>query len=390
MKKLISLAVLFFCLFIAGCAKNDTVAVVNGTKILNSDYVENLDKALQNVKVQNPQVLQQPYAEDIIGKRILQDMIINEVFLQQAKKNNITVTKEEINEVVTKVKEQFKTDENGNEVQLTKSEQDKAFKNALKKMNISEKKYLATIENSIISEKFRREIVSKNLNYSTDEETKTFFDNVSAIYNNDKNKVEELKKTPARFDEADIVARQLKSSLAPKAKFDLVLVYATKTMTPSELLQRKQLAESIRKEIINTSNFEDVAQKYSPRKQEDKIYFSKMNVYEGMLPLELSSRAFKLNVGQTSDIFEMFKDDAQENTAQGYFIMKITEKTAGQKFTYASFEKQLENYINSKRAESLLNQTIASFVKEADIKILKKFEIDTREQTTQPEEQKKD
>lgn len=384
MKKLVYLITLFCFFVIAGCTKNNSVAVVNGTEISLQDYMSNLDKAIQLVKIQNPQIMQQPNAQDIIGKKVLKDMIVNEVMLQQAKKNNITATKEEIDQVVTKVKEQLKTDD-GNESQLTTEQKEKAFKDVLKKMNLSEEKYLSNVADNIILGKFKRALISKNLNPVGQEETKTFFDNVSAIYNNDKSKIEELKKTPARFEEANIVAKQLKSSLAPKAQFDLALIYANKDMSPEQLSQRKLLADSIKKEILSTANFEDVAQKYSQNK-EDKIYFSKMNMFEGMEPLELSSKAFKMNVGQVSDVFEIFKNDSQPNVAQGYFIMKLTEKVAGQKFTYVSFEKQLENYINAKRAESILAQATATLLKEADIKILKTFDMDKQEQTSQTEQ----
>jgi len=381
MKKLVCLITLFCFFVIVGCTKNTPVAIVNGTEISLQDYTNNLDKAIQLVKIQNPQIMQQPNAKDIIGKRVLNDMVINEVMLQQAKKNNITATKEEIDQVVTKVKEQLKTD-NGNESQSTNEQKEKAFKEALKKMNLSEEKYLSNVADNIILEKFKRALISANLNPVKQEETKTFFDNISIIYNNDKNKIEELQKSPARFEEANVVANQLKSSLAPKATFDLVLIYANKDMSPEQLLQRKNLADSIKQEILNTANFEDIVQKYSQNK-EDKIYFSTMNMSEGMEPLELSSRAFKMNVGQISDVFEIFKNDSQPNVAQGYFIIKLTGKVAGQKFTYSSFEKQLENYINIKRAENILSQATSTLLKEADIKILKTFDMDNQSQEKQ-------
>ena len=153
-------------------------------------------------------------------------------------------------------------------------------------------------------------------------------------------------------------------------------------MSKEELAQRKQIANAIRKEIKDKSNFADVAQKYSQQK-DSRIYFSKMNVFEGMQPVELTSKAFKMNVGDVSNVFEIFKDNAEANVAQGYFIMNVVEKIAGQKFTYDSFEKQLVDYINTKRAESILAQATQALIKEADIKILKKFDMDKVETSSQ-------
>ena len=381
MKKVVSL-LLFVSLIAISCVnqKAPVVATVNGVEISSADFDSNFEKAIQIIQAQNPQSLQQPNARDIIGKRILNEMILKELFLQQAKKSNIEATQEEINAVTAKVKEQFKINKDGKE--LTAEEQDKIFKDALKAQNLTEEKYLSNIANDIIIEKYRRGLISTNLKPVTPEETKIFYNNVSAIYNNDTKKIAELKKTQGRYEEAAIVANQLKASLASKAQFDLILVYADKKMSKEELAQRKQIANAIRKEIKGKSNFADIAQKYSQQK-DSRIYFSKMNVFEGMQPVELTSKAFKMNVGDVSNVFEIFKDNAEANVAQGYFIMNVVEKIAGQKFTYDSFEKQLVDYINTKRAESILTQATQTLVKEADIKILKKFDMDKVETSSQ-------
>ena len=380
MKKTVVL-LLFVCLFAIGCAKQQSaVATVNGVEISAADFDANLNKAVQVLQAQNPQALQQPYAQDILGKRILQDMIIREVLLQQAKKLNIEATQEEIDSVVNKVKSNFKVNSEGKE--LTQEEQEKAFENALKAQNLTKEKYLSNVANDIIIDKYNRGLIATNLKPVTKEDTKTFFNNVSTIYNNNAKKIEELKKTQGRYEEAAIVANQLKASLAPKAQFDLILVYADNNMTKEELAQREEIANTIRKEIKDKSNFADIAQKYSQQK-DARVYFSRMNVFEGMQPVELTSRAFKLNVGEVSNVFEIFKDNAEPNVAQGYFIMNVVEKVAGKKFTYESFEKELENYINTKRAESILSQARQTLVKEADIKIIKTFEMDKVAQSSQ-------
>ena len=384
MKKVVSL-VLFVSLAMIGCVnqqsqKSTAVATVNGVEISSADFDSNFERAVKVIQARNPQILQQQNAKDIIGKRILQDMIIKEVLLQQAKKSNIAATQEEIDSIVSKVKDNFKV--NGEGKELTKEEKEQAFNEALKAQNITEEKYLSNVTDDIIVEKYRRALISTNLRPVSKEDAKTFFDNVSTIYNNDTKKIEELKKSQGRYEEAAVVANQLKVSLAPKAQFDLILVYADNKMPKKELAQRKQLANTIRKEIKDKSNFSDIAQKYSQQK-DSRIYFSKMNVFEGMQPVELTSRAFKLNVGDVSNVFEIFKDNAEPNVAQGYFIMNVVEKVEGKKFTYESYEKELENYINTKRAESIITQAVQTLVKGADIKIMKKFEMDKVAQSSQ-------
>ena len=387
MKRLVVSVLMFVSMFIFGCAKEQVqtaVATVNGVELSSVEFDNNLERVVKVVQAQNPQSLQQPFARDILGKRVLQDMIIKEVFLQQAKKSNIEATQEEIDAIVSKVKEQFKFNADGKE--LTPEEKDAALDNAIKAQGITKEKYLSTIAEDVIIEKYRRGLISTNLKPVSDEETKIFFDNVSAIYNNDTKKIAELQKNEGRYAEANVVAQQLKVTLAPKAQFDLILVYADNKMSKEELAQRKQIANTIRKEIKDKSNFEDVAQKYA--KQEDsRIYFSKMSVYEGMRPVELSSKAFKLNVGEVSSVFEIFKENAEPNAAQGYFIMNVVEKVAGQKFTYESFEQQLKDYINQKRSESIISQAVQTLLKEADVKIIKTFKMDKVAESSNTAEQ---
>lgn len=367
MKKSVVLSLLFLCLVMLGCAKDQSVATVNGVKLSAADFDKNLDRVVNITKKQNPKFLQQPYANDILGKQVLNDMVVRELFIQQAKKSKIEATKEEIDNVISRIKNQFKVNADGKE--LTPKEQEKAFQKATKGTNLE-----ATVADDIIADKYRKGLIATNLKPVSKEDVKTFFDNVSAVYRNDTRKIEELKKS-GRYEESEAVARQLDSTLAPKAQFNLILVYADKKMDDKEFAERKKIADTIRDEIKDASNFMEVAQKYAQQK-DAKIYFSRMNVFEGMQPVELTSKAFQLNTGDVSDIFEIFTDTDRPEIAQGFFIMNVTDKAAEQKFVFETFEKQLEEYINSKRAESIIGQAAKALAKEADIKVIKTFEMD--------------
>ncbi|MBO7611771.1 MAG: SurA N-terminal domain-containing protein [Elusimicrobia bacterium] len=378
MKKLVVSALLFVSMFMFGCAKEQkqsVVALVNGSEISEAEFTKALESAVRFVNSQNPQSLKEPFARDILGKRVLNDMIIRELFFQQAKNSKIEATQEEVDNVIARIKENFKVNAEGKE--LTPEEQEAAFKEATKGQNLIE-----NIKKDLMVEKYKKALITTNLKPVSQEDVKTFFDNVSAVYNNNQKKIEELK-TQGRYEESEIVARQLKPALAPKAQFDLLLIYADKNMTKEELAQRKQIADTIRKEIKGESNFLEVAQKYS-QQEGARIYFSKMNVFKGMKPLELTDKAFALKPGDVSKVFEIFVDDAQNpNTAQGYFIMNVLEQTAEQKFAFEPVQAQLEQYINTKRAESIIAQATQALVKEADIEILKTFKVDKVMQSSQ-------
>ena len=377
MKRLVVSVLLFVCMFMFGCAKEQAqsaVAIVNGVEISSADFDKALDGAVNYLQNQNPKALQQPFARDILGKRILNDMIIKELFFQQAKVSKIEATQEEIDNVIARIKEQYKVNAEGKE--LTPEEQDAAFEKVTQGQNLRE-----NIAKDIIIEKYKKGLITTNLKPVSKEDVKTFFNNVSAVYNNDQKKIEELKEQ-GRYEEAEVVAKELKPVLAAKAQFDLLLIYADKTMPAEEYAQRKKLAEAIRKEIKGESNFLEVAQKYS-QQEGARIYFSKMNVFEGMKPVEFTNKAFKLKPGEVSELYEIVSTSKQANAAQGFYIMNLIEKTAGQKFTFEPVEKQLEQYINTKRAESILTQATQALIKEADIKIIKTFKVDKVMQSSQ-------
>ena len=378
MKRLVVSALLFVCLFMFGCTKEQkqsVVALVNGVEITESEFSKALEGAVNFVSNQNPQSLNEPFARDFLGKRVLNDMIIRELFFQRAQMSKIEATQEEIDNVIARIKEHYKVDSKGKV--LTPEEQEAVFKEATKGQDLVE-----NIKKDLMIEKYKKALITTNLKPVSKEDVKTFFDNVSAVYNNNQKKIEELKKE-GRYEESEIVARQLKPALAAKAQFDLLLVYADKNMSKEELNQRKQIADTIRKEIKDESNFLEVAQKYS-QQEGSRIYFSKMNVFKGMKPLELTNRAFELKKGEVSNVFEIFTDDnTNPNAAQGYFIMNVLDKIPEQKFAFEPVQTQLEEYINTRRAESIIAQATQALVKEADIEILKTFKVDKVMQSSQ-------
>ena len=64
MKKLVVSTLLFVCMFMFGCAKEQVqtvVATVNGVELSSAEFDNNLERVVNVVKNQNPQALQQPF-----------------------------------------------------------------------------------------------------------------------------------------------------------------------------------------------------------------------------------------------------------------------------------------------------------------------------------------
>lgn len=361
-------------------AKETSVAIVNGNAILTSDYDKTVENVLNVYKQQNPQVLEQPYAKDYIGKKILGDMIVKEVLIQEAKKAKVSATKDEIDNYILQVKNNLK-DPKTNQTITDKQEQDKVFDNLLKENKLTLKKYKENIENDIIVEKYKKAMISQNLKPVTEDELKLFYNNIATIYNGNKKEIEKLRKNPGQFEEANVLAERLKVNLAPKAQIDVILVYANKQMEKNLYTERKNIAKQIKKEIDNGERFDVVAKKYTSI-QNSNIFSSKMNLVKGVGPEKLVSEAFSLDLGEVSDPIEIISDKPVQNAAEGFFVIKTTEKVAGDKFTYQAYSKQLETYVNNKRAENLLAQVSLQAVKNSEIKIIKTYDVD-KSSTTQ-------
>lgn len=88
-RKILILFCLFsLFLFLTGCSK-DYIAIVNGQKILKSDFERNFKQLKEYYLEEN---------EVDLKKYLLEDMIVDAILLQEANKRNITVSTEAIEE----------------------------------------------------------------------------------------------------------------------------------------------------------------------------------------------------------------------------------------------------------------------------------------------------
>ena len=87
-KILILFCLSFLILFLTGCSK-DYIAIVNGQKILKSDFERNFKQLKEYYLEEN---------EVDLKKYLLEDMIVDAILLQEANKRNIAVSTEAIEE----------------------------------------------------------------------------------------------------------------------------------------------------------------------------------------------------------------------------------------------------------------------------------------------------
>lgn len=342
-----------------------SVATVNGRPILASEYNAYLQGVLDQYQATMPQALEQPHAKDILGKEVLQELITKELLFQAAEEAKIQVKDSEIDAGINEIKARFIIDEKtGKE---DKAGADKRFNEALKKQNMTLKRYKEKIKKEVAVRKLMTEQLTKTVKPVQEADVKALFDNVQAVLKNDTKKMKALeKKDPAKLEEAQAIAAKLKQLTAEQVRIGHIYLAVTKDMKPADVKKKEELAKQIKKELDNGLDFSAAVQKYT----EDKAALASggdMILIKGIAPKEIDEKAFTLAVGKVS---------APIKTDLGFHIIKVKEKRAERTVEFSDIAQQLGQYIAQQRVQEAMGEYVKGLSDKADIKITKTFDMD--------------
>ncbi|MBR4355646.1 MAG: SurA N-terminal domain-containing protein [Elusimicrobiaceae bacterium] len=88
-----------------------SVATVNGQPVLSSEYDAYLQGVVEQYQMAAPEVLQQPYAMDMLGKEVLKELISKELLHQAAQEAKVQVKDSEIDSGINEIKTRFMIDD---------------------------------------------------------------------------------------------------------------------------------------------------------------------------------------------------------------------------------------------------------------------------------------
>lgn len=341
-----------------------SVATVNGRPVLASEYDAYLENVIDQYKAAAPQVLQQPYAADLLGKEVIKELISKELLYQAADEAKIQVKDSEIDAGINEIKTRFIVDEaTGKE---DPAGADKRFNAALKKQGMSLKRYKEKIKKDVAVRKLMEEKLRTTVKPVEEADAKALFDNVEAVLKNNTKKIKALEKDPAKLQEAQAIAAKLKQLTAEQVRIGHIYLAVTKDMKPEDVKKKEELAKQIKKEIDNGLEFSAAVQKYT----EEKAALASggdMILVKGIAPKEIDAKAFTLAVGKVS---------APIKTDLGYHIIKIKEKRAEKTVTFDDVSRDLGQYLAQQRIQQAMGEYIAELADKADIKVTKTFEVD--------------
>ena len=341
-----------------------SVATVNGKPVLSSEYDNYYEGVIEQYQAAAPQILEQPYAKDMLGKEVLKELISKELLYQAAEEAKIQVKDSEIDGGLAEIKARFVLDENGKQ---DPKGAEKRFSEALKKQHMSLKSYKNKIKKDISVKKLLEAQVQASVKPVEEEEVKALYANVEAALKNKTKTLKKLEKEdPAKLREAQLIAAKLKQLTAEQVRVGHIYLAVTKDMPAEEAKQKEALAKQIKKELDGGMDFSSAVKKYT----EDKTALASggdMILIKGIAPKEVDNAAFTLAVGKIS---------APIKTEVGWHIIKVKEKHAEKEIGYQDIARDLAQYVAQNKIQAAMMEYVNSLADKADIKVTKTFEVD--------------
>ena len=369
MKKMNKLALLALALTVGvgvqAKVMESSVATVNGRPVLSSEYDSYLSGVVEQYKVAAPQILQQPYAQDVLGREVLKELISKELLYQAADEAKIQVKDSDIDAGINEIKARFVVDEKTGKEDPKGA--DKRFSEALKKQHMSLKTYKEKIKKDIAVRKLVEQRITTTVKPVEEADVKALYSDVETCLKGNTKKMKALEqKDPARFKEAMAIAAKLKQLTAEQVRIGHIYLAVTKDMKPEEVKAKEETAKKIKKELDGGKEFSTAVKEYT----EDKAALASggdMILIKGIAPKALDQQAFSLPVGEVS---------APIKTDVGFHIIKIKEKRAEKQIGYDDIKRDLAQYLAQQKIQTTLAAYIGELYDKADVKITKTFESD--------------
>ena len=305
------------------------------------------------------------YAQDVLGREVLKELISKELLYQAADEAKIQVKDSDIDAGINEIKARFMVDEKTGKEDPKGA--DKRFSEALKKQHMSLKTYKEKIKKDIAVRKLVEQRITTTVKPVEEADVKALYSDVETCLKGNTKKMKALEqKDPARFKEAMAIAAKLKKLTAEQVRIGHICLAVTKDMKPEEVKAKEETAKKIKKELDGGKEFSTAVKEYT----EDKAALASggdMILIKGIAPKALDQQAFSLPVGEVS---------APIKTDVGFHIIKIKEKRAEKQIGYDDIKRDLAQYLAQQKIQTTLAAYIGELYDKADVKITKTFESD--------------
>lgn len=291
----------------------DVLAKVNGTDIKKSLIWPGLTQTV--IRYKNRGIPLTQAQEKIAANKLLHDQINRHLLLKKAGAMGIQVSPGKVDEEVNRVKKQFSSE--------------KEFLEQLKLKKLTLEQYQQELkEDILIDAVFRREL--GNEIKITDQQIEDYF-----------------KKNPLQFSSEE------------QRRASVILIKVDPKAGSIGDRESQQKLQKIVTKLKKGSDFAEMARLHSQdsiaKRGGDLGFFTKDSMFA-----PFSKLAFKLNVGEVSEIFR---------TQHGYQILKVTGKKAGKKGTLESERENIREILIDQEIKNKSYPYLEDLRKTAEIKI---------------------
>ena len=304
MKKIFTLILcLMMTVSLIGCSsENKIVATVNGQDITLGNYEKLLALNKSSMEtyygsdIWSQEVEDGKTYEEMLKEMILETMIGSEVIYQQAEKDKVAPTDEQIQEQIDSFNESMKND--------TESQEE------FKKMGIDEE---------FLKFQFARDLANTNLQEKFEEDTKISEDEMKKYYEENKDD----------FYTDTVTASHILIKTIDDDGNEL---------SDAKKKEAKKTAEEALAKVKSGEDFAEVAKEYS--EDSSASNGGELGTFgRGEMVTEFEDAAFAMKAGEISDIVE---------TEYGYHIIKVTERVDKQE-TYDDVKDQIKTTLASEK-----------------------------------------
>ena len=341
MKKLFLVMSLFMFLatFVNAQENSDVIATVNG-KDITKTFV---NKILQQDFNALPEEQRTEENVKMLANKIVNQKIEEILFIDAAKKSDVEVSKEEIQNAINNIKANFKTE--------------KEFEADLKNQGLTKKEFENEVKESLMKIKYVSTEIKNRTHNPTDEELKTFYNNVMSKINGlDLNlSIQEDKLVSS-------VANNLKRVYSEQVKIRQIFIKYSDSFTKEQKKTVDDKIKELKKELaLQDMNFAKLSEKYS----DDQVLRQKKGdlgfvLKEDVTP-EVAKVVFALPVGDYN------KKPVQ--TTNGYHFFRVEEKKAKMPIEFEDIKDSISDLLYKQNIQNEYDKLISELKANADIKI---------------------
>lgn len=325
----------------------DTVATVNGTPILLSDYQKEAATAIDFWSKSQPGSMDDPSNVRKLRESTLEQLIDRELLHQEGARLKLKVREREVENAVEEIRTRFKKDENGRE--LSAAEAEEQFKKQLRAEGLDMAGFRERLSRQIMARKVIDEAVKARVVPPSEADAKAYFAKIESYL------AQKTTDTPKGMDEEDAaalreVSGQVKALSSERARVQRILIRLSPGASDAEKRRALRTASDIKKKIEGGADFASVAREESEDPESAARGGDIGFVLKGVAAPEMEKIVFSASVG---DVSEPILTDI------GYHVIRVTERRAAEKPDFERFKDDIVNFL----ANMTFQKNLETFVK---------------------------